>query len=120
MEDAALMESDVRMFEDDLPYLEDMLRQVGASVESLRDIALSNGADPNAQPTARVVGAAGGAVNSIAIAVEEANRCCAIVRKHLEASKQGELPPDVKEAWQTLRDAHTYARQELLRMGATF
>ena len=116
----ALMESDVRMFEGDLPYLEDMLRQVGGSVESLRDIALSNGGDPSANPTARVVRAANGATNSIAIAIEEANRCCAIVRKHLESPERGELTPEVKEAWQTLRDAHTYVRQELLRMGATF
>lgn len=90
------------------------------STDTLRDVALSNGADPNAQPTARLVGAARGAVSSIAIAIEEANRRCAIVRKHLATPQRTEIPPEVKEAWQTLRDAHTYARQELLRMGATF
>jgi len=114
------MESDVKMFEGDLPYLEDMLRQLGGSFDGLRDIALSNGADPNAEPTARVVRAARGATNSIAIAIEEANRCCAIVREHLATPERGELTPEVQEAWQTLRDAHSYARQELLRMGATF
>lgn len=120
MDDVALMQSDVRMFEGDLPYLEDMLRQVRGSVAGLRDTALANGADPNAEPTARVVRAAQGATNSIAIAIEEGIRCCSIVRQYLEAPQRGELSPEVKEAWETLRAALSYARQELLRMGATF
>jgi hypothetical protein len=120
VENLALMESDVRMFEGDLPYLQDMLRQVRGSVDGLGDTALANSADPNAEPAARVVRAAHGATNSIAIAIEEGSRSCAIVRKHLESPQRGELTPEVQEAWETLRAALSYARQELLRMGATF
>jgi hypothetical protein len=116
----ALMEGDVRMFEGDLPYLLDMLRQVRGSVDNLRDTAVANGADPNAEPTARVLRAAHGATNSIAIAIEEGVRCCAIVRKHLESPQRAEPTAEVEEAWETLRAALSYARQELLRMGATF
>jgi len=115
------MESDVRMFEGDLPYLEEMLREVRQSVEGLRDIALANGADPDAQPTARLVAAGRGACNGIAAAIAEAKQHCAIVRAYLEAQPHGDkYPAEIKESWEVLRSALSYARQELLRMGAMF
>jgi hypothetical protein len=115
------MESDVRMFEGDLPYLEEMLREVRQSVEGLRDIALANGADPDANPTARLVAAGRGACNGIAEAIAEAKRRCAIVRVYVDTGPHdGEVPADVRESWEVLHSAHAHARQELLSMGAMF
>jgi hypothetical protein len=96
-----------------------MLREVRQSVEGLRDIAVANGADPDAQPTARLVAAGRGACNGIAAAIAEAKQHCAIVRAYLQSGRhEGDYPADIKEAWEALRGTHLYARQELLQMGA--
>jgi hypothetical protein len=115
------LESDLKMFEGDLPYLEEMLREVRRSVECLRDIALANDADPNAEPSARLVTTAHAACDSIAAAISEAKKQSAILRAYTEASPGVDTyPAEITESWEIFRTAHSYARQELLRMGATF